>query len=68
MRDAPSRPGRGSRALWIAAAIAIFVLLLWWAARAFQARDAVPADAPGAPTSHAPGDADPERTAPPFAA
>ena len=53
VRDDPRRPGRGSRTLWIAAAIALFLLLLWWAARAYRVRDAVPAETPGTPSSRA---------------
>jgi hypothetical protein len=44
LRGDPGAPTRRSRALWIAAAIAIFVLLVWWAFRAWRARQTVPAE------------------------
>ena len=51
-------PAGGRRALWIAAAVALFILLLWWAARAWRAREPLPADEPptsiGSPPAAAP--------------
>jgi hypothetical protein len=54
MPDEANGTARSYRALWAAAAVAILVLLLWWAVRVYRARDAVPSGAPAGPTGAAP--------------
>ena len=54
MRGEAHGTGRINRALWYAAAVAILVLLVWWAARAYRARELAPAEPPAGPTSALP--------------